>query len=54
MKLLDIQVGFKFEHPTKGTGEVIKRTSRTLTIKFKRSTSKVTYDTRYAIFNPNF
>jgi hypothetical protein len=45
-----IVVGRKIDHPTKGVGEVIKVTKRTITVKFKRSTSKLTYNCNDAYF----
>ena len=47
----DIQLGEKLNHPSRGTGEVINRTKRTITIKWPFSTQKVSYRTNDARFN---
>lgn len=42
MKIKDFKIGMVVNSPTKGEGIIIKITKRTITTKFKYSTSKLT------------
>ena len=51
-QISEIEIGYKFNHPTKGEGIIIAKTKRTLTASFKACTTKVTYrysDSRFSI-----
>lgn len=52
MKQSEIEVGFEFEHGTKGKGVVIAKTARTMTVYFDKVTTKVTYKHKDAYFSP--
>jgi hypothetical protein len=53
MKVHEVPVGFKFQCPTRGEGVIIKVTPRTLTAKFLKSTSKITYRYLNCDFSPS-
>ena len=53
MKISEIEIGYRFNHPTKGEGVIISKTKRTLTANFKASTTKVTYRYSDAYFSPS-
>ena len=52
MYLSEVEIGHTFIHPRKGEGVIIARTKRTLTAKFKCSTTKVTYRHGVTTFYP--
>lgn len=52
MKVQDVPIGYKFQHGLKGEGVIIARTPRTLTAKFPKSTTKVTYRYLNSDFSP--
>lgn len=45
MKITDLKEGMIINSPTKGEGVILKITKRTITTKFKYSTSKLTLQT---------
>jgi len=49
----DVKVGDSVSNAIKGDGIVIKTTPRTITIKFDKSTSKLTYRHKDAYFYPS-
>lgn len=51
MKISEIPIRYKFTHPKKGEGVVIKRTKRSLTVSYSCSTVKATYKHNDAEFN---
>ena len=53
MKLLEIEVGFNFEHGIKGKCTVINKTPRTVTIHHELGTTKVTYRSSDVYFSPS-
>ena len=53
MKQAEIEVGFKFNHKSKGEGVVISRTVKTITVLFSTHTSKITYRHKDAYFSPS-
>jgi hypothetical protein len=52
MKVAEVKEGFKFQHGIRGEGEVIKKTPRTITVKFEKSTVKTTYRYTDVEFSP--
>jgi hypothetical protein len=52
MKVHEVPVGFKFQCSKRGEGVIIKVTPRTLTAKFAKSTSKITYRYLNCDFSP--
>lgn len=50
-KIHEIEIGFRFEHPTKGEGTIIGKTKKSLTAKFQKSTTKVVYNSNEAFFS---
>lgn len=42
MKITDLEEGMIINSPTKGDGMILKITKRTITTKFKNSTTKIT------------
>ncbi|WP_445458413.1 hypothetical protein [Flavobacterium sp. HNIBRBA15423] len=53
MKVSEVPIGHRFNHGIKGEGVIIKKTKRTLTAKFDKSTTKVTYRYSDAYFSPS-
>lgn len=53
MKLEEIEIGFKFNHGIKGECVVIGKTKRTVTVKHKFGTTKVTYRTSDVNISPS-
>ena len=53
MKQSEIEIGFKFEHGTKGECVVIDRTPKTITVKHKFGTTKTSYRYKDAYFSPS-
>jgi hypothetical protein len=53
MKISEIEVGFKFEHGTKGECVIILRTPRTITIKHRLGTTKTTFKYKDDYFSPS-
>ncbi|WP_188051725.1 hypothetical protein [Flavobacterium sp. GP15] len=52
MKISEVKIGQKIDHGEKGEGIVIAKTPRTITAKFPKVTTKVTYRFKDAIFSP--
>lgn len=52
MKISEVKVGQIIKHGEKGDGVVIAKTARTITAKFPKVTTKVTYRFKDAIFSP--
>jgi hypothetical protein len=52
MKISEVKVGQKIQHGEKGEGVVIAKTPRTITAKFTKVTTKVTYRFKVAVFSP--
>jgi hypothetical protein len=46
----DVKIGETYNHPYKGEGLVIGKTKRTITVKFDKSTTKLTYNHNDAYF----
>lgn len=53
MKISQVEIGFQFDHGIKGKGVIISKTKRTLTAKFEKCTTKVTYRYSDATFSPS-
>lgn len=53
MKISEVQLGHKFESNHKGECEVISKTKRTITVRHKYGTTKVTYRYSDAYFSPS-
>jgi len=46
----EVEIGERFNHATKGEGVIIAKTKRTITAKFQKSTTKLTYKHNDAYF----
>lgn len=49
----DVKVGETFEHYEKGVGTVVRKTKRTITIQYEKSSCKNTYNCNDAYFYPS-